>query len=89
MSYLNTIEGPATGNRPLMARTGEEATTPRERMHSVAAIALLVLAIVAGGVSWMLQGTALWVLLGIAVALLVAGIYLAARANAPREDGPT
>jgi hypothetical protein len=54
----------------------------RERRYHVIAVSLMVAGVVAGGVCWALQGTAVWVLCGIALALIVAGIYFAGRASA-------
>ena len=41
----------------------------------------MVVAIVAGAVCWMLEGTAFWVVCGIAVALMLVGLFFAGRAS--------
>ena len=53
-----------------------------ERKYHIAAITLLVAAIVAGAVSFTLDGAAFWALCGIALVLVIAGMYVAARAGA-------
>jgi membrane protein YdbS with pleckstrin-like domain len=46
----------------------------RERTHHLVATITLVAAIVAGGVCWMLEGTAFWAMSGVAMVLLVVGV---------------
>ena len=57
-----------------------------ERSRHVVAITLLVAALVAGGVSWVLEGTAFWVACGLAMVFLVAGIFAAGRAGSPQRQ---
>ena len=54
----------------------------RERTYHLVATIALVAAIVAGGVCWMLKGTAFWAISGAAVVLLVVGVYFAGHASA-------
>ena len=52
-----------------------------ERRYHVIAITLIVLGIVAGGVSWVLEGTPFWVTVGVGLALVIVGLFFAARAT--------
>jgi hypothetical protein len=47
---------------------------------------LLVAAIASGGVCWALEGTAFWVMVGVTVALIFAGIVVAGRTESARKD---
>jgi hypothetical protein len=61
----------------------------RERKHHVAAISLLVAGLVAGAVCWALSGVAFWVVCGVAVALVLVGLYFGSVATAeqrPRQE---
>ena len=55
------------------------------RAKHVVALALLVAALVAGGIAWTLEGMAFWVACGLAVAFIVAGIFAAGRASAGEQ----
>jgi hypothetical protein len=53
-----------------------------ERGYHVVAISLLVLGMAAGGVSWKLHGTPFWVVVGIALLLVIAGLVFGGKAGA-------
>jgi len=60
-----------------------------DRKLHIIAISLMVGAIIIGGISYLLHGTVFWVMIGIALVCLVAGMYFASRAGAEqkkRED---
>ena len=57
----------------------------RQRRYSILAVAALIAAVVVGAASWFVGGDAFWVVCGVAVVLVVAGIYLAGRASASQE----
>lgn len=61
-----------------------------ERKYHIAAITLLVAAIVAGAVTYLLDGAAFWVICGLALVLVVAGMYVAGRASSEhrKNEGP-
>lgn len=50
------------------------------RSYHIVAVTLLVLGLAAGGVSWAVHGTVFWVVTGLSVALIVAGLAVASRA---------
>jgi len=59
---------------------------PQARQQLVP-LSLLIGAIVCGGISWFLDGTAFWIMVGIAAVLITAGLVTASRAEAARRDG--
>lgn len=64
----------------------------RERRLNIIAISLMVAGVAAGAACWTFDGTAVWVLSGIALVLIVAGIFVAGRASEAqrrREDEET
>jgi hypothetical protein len=52
-----------------------------ERRYHAAAISLLVIAIAAGGVSYALDGTVFWIMVGIALVCVASGMLFAGRAG--------
>lgn len=62
--------------------------THERRLHTIA-VALMVAGVAAGAACWAFDDTAVWVLSGIALVLIVAGIFVAGRASEAqrkRED---
>ena len=59
--------------------------TPQAKKQ-ILPMGLLVAALVCGGVSWALEGTAFWVMVGIALVLIVAGVVVASRVEGARRD---
>ncbi|MBN1630291.1 MAG: hypothetical protein JW990_11035 [Thermoleophilia bacterium] len=56
-----------------------------DRKLHIVAISSLVGAIVIGGVSYLLDGVVFWIMIGIAVLLVVVGMYFASRAGAEQR----
>lgn len=56
-----------------------------ERRYHIAAVSLMVAGVVAGGVSWLLEDTAFWLVCGIAVVFIVVGLYFASHASAEQR----
>ena len=52
-----------------------------DRKLHIAAISLLGAAIVAGGISYVLDGTVFWIVVGVALLFVIIGMYLASRAG--------
>ncbi len=52
-----------------------------ERKYHIVAISLLVIAIAAGGVSYVLDGIIFWIVIGIALVCIPVGILFAGRAG--------
>jgi len=46
---------------------------------------LLVAAIICGGISWTLEGTAFWVMIAVTLAMIVAGIVIASRTEGAKR----
>jgi hypothetical protein len=58
---------------------------PQIKQH-ILPFGLLVAAIVCGGISWAVEGTTFYVLVGLSFVLLVAGVVLAMRLESARRD---
>ena len=58
---------------------------PQARQH-VLPVGLLVGGIVCGAVCWALDGTALWVMAGIALVLIIAGVVVASRTEGAKRE---
>jgi hypothetical protein len=56
-----------------------------EIKQNILPMGLLVAAIVCGGISWTLDGTAFWVMAGVTLVLIAAGIAMAMRTDAARR----
>jgi hypothetical protein len=56
-----------------------------EIKEQILPLGLLVAALVTGGISWALDGTAFWVMVGITLVLIVGGIVLAGRTESARH----
>jgi hypothetical protein len=56
-----------------------------EIRQNILPMALLVGAIVCGGISWILDGTAFWVMAGVTLVLIAGGIAAAMRTDAARR----
>lgn len=59
--------------------------TSARAKHAVALV-LLVAALAAGGIAWKLEGTAFWVACGLAIVLVVAGIFAGGRASTKSQN---
>jgi hypothetical protein len=57
-----------------------------EAKEQVLPMGLLIAAIVCGGVSWTVDGTIFYVLVGVSLVLIVAGIVLASRLESKRRN---
>jgi hypothetical protein len=57
-----------------------------EAKQQILPLGLLIAAIVCGGVSWAVDGTIFYVLVGVSLALIVAGIVLAGRLESQRRN---
>jgi hypothetical protein len=57
-----------------------------EIRQQILPMGLLVAAIVCGGISWTLEGTTFWVMIGITLALIIAGVAVASRTDAAKRD---
>jgi hypothetical protein len=61
-----------------------------ERKYHAIGISLIVLGIVAGGVSWKLEGTPFWVTVGVGLLLVIVGLVFGSKAGAEerkRKEG--
>ena len=61
-----------------------------ERKYHVIAISLIVLGIIAGGVSWKLEGTPFWVAIALSLLLVIVGLVFGGKAGAEerkRKEG--
>jgi hypothetical protein len=57
-----------------------------EVRQQILPLALLVAGLVSGGVCWTLDGTTFWVMVGVTLALIIAGMVVASRTEAARRD---
>jgi hypothetical protein len=58
-----------------------------DRVYHIVAITLLVAGIALGAVCWVLDGTAFWIVAGVAALLAITGLYFAGRVGPKKEDG--
>jgi hypothetical protein len=58
-----------------------------EAKAQILPVGLLLAAIVTGGVCWLVEGTAFWVMAGLSLALIIAGVVFAGRTEADRRQG--
>jgi hypothetical protein len=59
----------------------EDGPMTLERKYHIVAISLLVIALAAGGVSYAEDGTSFWILVGVSLACIAAGLVFAGRAE--------
>jgi hypothetical protein len=57
-----------------------------EAKQQILPLGLLIAAIVCGGVSWVVDGTIFFVLVGLSLAFIVAGVVLAGRLESQRRN---
>ena len=57
-----------------------------EIKEQILPIGLLAAGVVTGGICWTLEGTAFWVMVGVTLALIIAGMVIASRTEAARRD---
>jgi hypothetical protein len=56
------------------------------RTYHIVVSSLIVAGIIAGGVSWLLDGVPFWIAVGVGAALVIVGLYFAGRTSNGQSD---